>query len=91
MVKGVNKAVIEINDTQDSYIERAILFINPDKASHPQNRLKTQANAYLQHTSSDMQSLPAVPKKKKIVIALSMVFSFLGGAAAMYGIFAIIG
>lgn len=29
MVRGVNKAVIEINNTENEFIERAILFVNP--------------------------------------------------------------
>ena len=31
MVKGVNKAIIEINLTESSLFERAILFVKPDK------------------------------------------------------------
>ena len=31
MLKGVNKSVVEINNTDNEYIEKAILFIKPDK------------------------------------------------------------
>ena len=32
MVRGLNKAVIEVNDTENEFIERAILFVNPKYA-----------------------------------------------------------
>lgn len=39
MIKGVNRAVIEVNDTANPYIEKAILFVNAEyaKKSPPKN------------------------------------------------------
>ena len=47
MIKGVNKQIVEINYTRDDYIERAILFINPEKSKLPKPLLDRKAEAYM--------------------------------------------
>ena len=39
MVRGVNKAVIEINNTENEFIERAILFVNPKFADRERRQI----------------------------------------------------
>ncbi len=81
MVKGVNKSVIEINNTEDSYIERAILFINPEKASRPQEKLKAQANAFLKAADKDAGYSGIPCRKGRLSQFIRYVAAFLCGAA----------
>ncbi len=30
MIRGINRQIIEVNDTESDYFERALFFINPD-------------------------------------------------------------
>lgn len=47
MLKGVNKSVVEINNTDNDYIEKAILFIKPDKQGSHLAVINLNANKYL--------------------------------------------
>ncbi len=47
MVKGVNKAVIEINNTENPYIEKAILFVNPRYIEKGSRQINNVAKGYL--------------------------------------------
>lgn len=47
MIKGVNKQIVEINCTRDEYIEKAILFINPQKGRLPKNIMDERAQDFL--------------------------------------------
>ncbi len=84
MVKGVNKSVIEINNTEDSYIERAILFINPEKASRPQEKLKAQANAFLKAADKDAGYSGVPYRRRGFSRFLRYAGAFLGGAAVSF-------
>ena len=48
MIKGVNTQIVEINDTRDEYIERAILIINPAKSPLSSQMAAQKASQYLQ-------------------------------------------
>lgn len=43
MVKGVNKTIIEINNTGSKYFDRVLLFVNPEHASVPMPLLEHKA------------------------------------------------
>ena len=47
MVKGVNKTIIEINDTGSKYFDKILFFVNPDKADTPQKKLESRAFDYI--------------------------------------------
>ena len=47
LVKGVNKRIVEINNTQNNYFEKAILFVRSEKADSPQKELSDEAYSYL--------------------------------------------
>ena len=46
MVRGTNKRIIEINDTQNPYFERAVLYVKDNHADS--GGFKVNAN-FLQH------------------------------------------
>lgn len=43
MIKGVNKQVLEINETQNSFFEKAIFFVKPEYSGLSEGRLKEKA------------------------------------------------
>lgn len=47
MVKGVNRNIIEIAETNSEVFERAILFVRPDSPQRAASALETQAKRYL--------------------------------------------
>ena len=49
MVKAVNKLVLEINNTENEYFEKAILYIRPEMSCN--SKLRSQAQLYLNKIS----------------------------------------
>ncbi len=47
MLKGINHSVIEVNDFDNDYYERAILIIKPEYASVQRNILENEARQML--------------------------------------------
>ena len=47
MVKGVNKQIIEINDTGNKYFEKVLLFVAPGKKDLPGEILQKRAKEYV--------------------------------------------
>lgn len=95
MIKGVNKQIVEINCTRDEYIERAILFVNPQKAKLPRELLEKKAGDYLntllpgaafEHRDIKLPSLVGGKEKKRRkpslerVLILTLIICFLVAA-----------
>lgn len=49
MVKAVNKLVLEINNTENEYFEKAIFYIRPEMSCN--SELRSQAQLYLNKIS----------------------------------------
>lgn len=64
MIKGVNKQIVEINYTQNDYIEKAILIINPEKSKLSKDLIKQKADAYMK-TLLPEQSADKLEKRRK--------------------------
>ena len=47
MVRGTNKRIIEINDTQNPYFERAVLYLKDSQADSCKKTLESQAQHFL--------------------------------------------
>lgn len=47
MIKGVNRQMIEINDTGNIYFERALLVIRPGFTDQPAEQLQREGREYL--------------------------------------------
>lgn len=48
MLKGVNKVIIEVNDTGEKYFEKAVFYIRPEYANKKANELETKAKEYIE-------------------------------------------
>lgn len=49
MIKGINKQVVEVNDTGNQYYERAILFLKPEYADLQKEILEKEAKKLLKN------------------------------------------
>ena len=47
MIRGVNKQIIEVNETENEYFEKAILFVRASKSDISTGRLRQQATRIL--------------------------------------------
>lgn len=47
MIKGVNKQVLEINETDNSFFEKAIFFVKPEYSGFSEGRLRENAKKEL--------------------------------------------
>lgn len=65
MVKAVNKLILEINNTENEYFEKAVLYIRPEKAED--NKLSDSAREYLNRISGGDRR---VQKKSGILLSL---------------------
>ncbi len=59
MIKGVNKQVLEINKTENSYFEKAIFFVKPEYCGMSEGKLREIA-------SKEVSSAGVPPKSRKI-------------------------
>ncbi len=47
MLKGVNRRIIEVNNTENKYFERAIVFVRPEYNATDMDLLTQKANGYV--------------------------------------------
>lgn len=47
MVRGTNKMIIEINDTQNKFFEKAVLYVRENHSLPPGQSLEQQADRYM--------------------------------------------
>ncbi len=66
MLKGVNRQIIEINDTGNSYFEKALLFVTPGRSDTPEAELRLQAKRYLASLSPDKPQQTSLRHRHKI-------------------------
>lgn len=60
MIKGVNRQVIEINQTGNEYFEKMLLFVKPEFAGMSEKKLREKADGIILDGKA-----PKVPKGKK--------------------------
>lgn len=49
MIKGVNKQVLEISETQNGFFEKAIFFVKPEYSGMGEGRLKESAKKEMEN------------------------------------------
>lgn len=73
MVKGVNKTVIEISDTESEVFEKVVLYVRPQYSALKQKDLEREAKIIIRNYSfEDYDFLPdeAPPKNKRFILFL---------------------
>ena len=53
MVKGVNKKIIEINNTENEFFEKIILYVSPKAGAPNSAKVKRAANELVSNLSGD--------------------------------------
>lgn len=82
MIKGVNKQILEIVNTENPYFERIVFYVKPEYNSDSAEFLKTEAEKF----SLSVQRPPKTRRsgKEKAQIALRCVLSLLAGISAAF-------
>jgi hypothetical protein len=53
MIKGVNKQIIEINNTDDEIFEKVVFYINPEFSNSQCAELEKKAKKYIKETFTE--------------------------------------
>ncbi|MDO4381109.1 MAG: hypothetical protein Q4D20_09575 [Clostridia bacterium] len=79
MIKGVNRQVVEVNETQCEYFEKIMFFVKPEYASVSEGKIRERAGMI-----ADSSSMPPPTKlqKSKYFEAMKLLLSALCGAVA---------
>lgn len=93
MLKGVNKQIIEINDIENEYFYKAILFVRPESSPRPHEYLNKRANEYILFATCDIKNTPdgflrnREKDKKRKLITGALIGAFLITAVSVLFIF----
>ncbi len=82
MLKGINKQILEITNTESPYFERIVFFVRPEKSAVPESRLKKEAESL----SEKIKRPPRTKKtaRQRIKTAVYIVLGAGAGAALTF-------
>ncbi len=80
MLKGVNRRIIEVNNTENKYFERAIVFVRPEYNETDTAVLSQEASGYI---SSVLGAGPGFLRQEAIKRRRRKIILCVGGAAAV--------
>lgn len=78
-MRGVNKLIVEIKDTENEYFDRAILFLKPDKLMTDQVEINRNAQKLL----SEVHNSGINKSRKKLWIGITAALLMLGAGIAL--------
>lgn len=84
MIKGVNRQILEVANTENEYFERVIFFVKPEYSNMEENKLNFEAQMYAKGNGK-----PPKIKRKKME-KIFTVFRFIGAAGAGAGVTALV-
>ena len=75
MIKGVNKQVLEISETQNGFFEKAIFFVKPEYSGMGEGRLKESAKKEIEKAGKPpVRSYKYKNERMKNVIKITAIF-----------------
>lgn len=75
MIKGVNKQVLEISETQNGFFEKAIFFVKPEYSGMGEGRLRESARKEIENAGKPpVRSYKYKNDRIKNIIILTAVF-----------------
>lgn len=75
MIKGVNKQVLEISETQNGFFEKAIFFVKPEYSGMGEGRLKESAKKEIENAGKPpVRSYKYKKDRIKKIIIVTTVF-----------------
>jgi len=83
MLKGVNKQVLEINETQNGFFEKAIFFVKPEYSGMSEGKLRESAKREIESAGipPHQKSFYRVKLKGALIIAGFFVAGLIIGIA----------
>ena len=85
MIKGVNKQVLEISETQNGFFEKAIFFVKPEYSGMGEGRLKESARKEIEKAGKPpVRSYKYKNERMKniFIITVDFVSGFVVGLAS---------
>lgn len=70
MIKGVNKQVLEITETQNGFFEKAIFFVKPEYSGMSEGRLRESAKKEIENAGKPPLNKYTRHEKIKTLISL---------------------
>jgi hypothetical protein len=86
MIKGVNKRVIEINNPDSIYFEKAIFYLKPGVRELPSAVSENEINRYVSRLGLEEYNSGVSRKRGKLFIVLLAVAAIAGVAVAFMGV-----
>lgn len=80
MIKGVNRQVLEVTNTENPYFERIIFFVKPEYGSEDRAKLKKEAESLARKTEKPPKSRKT---KREIRYIITQALLCLGAGAAI--------
>ena len=77
MVKGVNKSIIEINNPDSIYFEKAVLYVRPNVTVFPEAARRKEAERLLNRLLPDKKTGKGRRIKRFIILSLISVLCLL--------------
>lgn len=87
MIKGVNRQVLEITNTENPYFERIIFFVKPEYGNEDRAKLKKEAESYASSAGKPPKSRKT---KKEIRYPIMQSILCLGAGAALTFLFSLV-
>lgn len=79
MIKGVNKQILEVTNTENPYFEKIIFFVKPEYKNEDRKKLQKEAEALA--TIAQKPPRARISKKRVIrIVANSALFALAGFA-----------
>lgn len=78
MIKGVTKKIIEINNTDSVYFEKAIFYLRPEMRELPDQFLRDEANRYLSKSGLKYTKSKLSLRIARTVIVSGLLLSAVG-------------
>ena len=95
MVRGTNKRIIEINDTQNPYFERAVLYLKDTQEASSKKAMETQAQRFLSSLAAPLLRGGRISllqmNGKRWFAALKLLLSAAAGGLRLGGRFDFLG
>ncbi len=75
MIKGVNKQVLEINETQNGFFEKAIFFVKPEYSGMGEGRLRESARKEIENAGKPpLRNYKYKNDRNKTIVKATAVF-----------------
>ncbi len=86
MLRGINRSIIEINETESKYFEKILIFVKPEFATLTEDKLKKEANRAISKMTSEPMGLKrgtpirkrmAARRRKRVLLVSSFLVSVI--------------